>query len=116
VWAVGGDGDTVHWDGSSWIQIPSALNVWLNGVKAISQTNAWAVGNWNSEGSPRDPLRIMHWNGTSWSRYTGVRAEPCILNGVAINPVTHRGWAVGWASGHILILRWNGTDWVRTGT
>jgi hypothetical protein len=59
---------TLHWNGSSWSQIPSpspsttGRNL-LFGASAISTTNAWAVGS-----NPNGTTLILHWNGASWSQ------------------------------------------------
>jgi len=38
----------------------------LNGVSALSPTNAWAVGDYNISPGPLQTL-IEHWDGTQWS-------------------------------------------------
>jgi hypothetical protein len=78
VWAVGyytyytsETGDTgvttliEHWDGSSWIVVPSpnlgTLSNNFGGVAALSATDVWAVG--TNDGR----TLTEHWNGFSWS-------------------------------------------------
>jgi hypothetical protein len=63
----GDDTLTLHWDGTAWTKVPSpnpssAMNV-LEGVSAVSPSDAWAVG---YTVNPEQPL-ILHWNGTAWT-------------------------------------------------
>ncbi|WP_188316618.1 alkaline phosphatase family protein [Solihabitans fulvus] len=78
VWAVGQQTDsagtwhtlTEHWDGTVWSVVPSADpdaggNL-LFGVKAVSGTSVYAVGERSGSGFP-DRALIEHWNGSTWS-------------------------------------------------
>jgi hypothetical protein len=82
----------------------------LNGVSAVSPSDAWAVGSGTS-----GPL-ILHWNGTSWSGVTGPNAPLCHLTGVSMDSAAD-GWAVGNcfpSTGEAtLIEHWNGISWSR---
>jgi hypothetical protein len=90
VWAIGHTGvDTIgaigyhevasepehtlalHWNGTSWAVIPTptvGYGAELAGFSAVSPTDAWAVGEFNT--TKRRPLQyhtlIMHWNGHRW--------------------------------------------------
>jgi hypothetical protein len=44
-WGVGGNGVIGHWDGNSWIQVPSPVTVTLTSIDMVSFSNGWAVGN-----------------------------------------------------------------------
>jgi hypothetical protein len=88
----------------------------LNGVSALSASDAWAVG-YNAAG----PL-IVHWDGTTWSPAgtPGLGgATDATLNAVSmVSPAD--GWAVGSylspgpkGAFSFLILRWNGTSWTQ---
>jgi hypothetical protein len=63
---------TDHWDGRRWTRVPSPSpgprpkNVDLAGVTATSARNAWAVGSWNDNTTPK--TLIEHWNGTTWTQ------------------------------------------------
>lgn len=73
-WVVGSYSDlstgipdtlALHWDGTSWTQVPSPnpsthSNV-LNAVSATTPTDAWAVGSYSNR------TLVLHWDGTSWS-------------------------------------------------
>jgi hypothetical protein len=126
-WAVGNytiDGGSVgqtlieHWNGVAWSVIPSpnvgAGTNGLNGVSAISEHNAWAVGSyWN--GNVAQSL-IEHWNGKAWSVVPSpnVGRGRNFLNAVSARSSTN-AWAVGSHSGRYetraLIEHWNGTAW-----
>lgn len=80
-WAVGqsfdpltGEHDTLilHWDGTSWSQVespnPSSTLNELNGVSALSATDAWAVGRYLDDATGVYKTLMLHWDGTSWSQ------------------------------------------------
>jgi hypothetical protein len=82
----------------------------LNGVAAISASNAWAVGGTGLFASTSMSL-IAHWNGIAWKREPTSAPARSILNGVAATSASNV-WAVGsTGSGKTLILHWNGTSW-----
>lgn len=106
VWAVGyyeisGAVYTLveQWNGSQWSIVPSP-NVQsdssLSAVAALTNSNAWAVGNYaNGQGS-EDAL-IEQWNGSQWSVVTS--PNPGVnnaLNAVTQIPNTTSLWAVGY--------------------
>lgn len=111
-----------RWDGGAWRVVASpplpsdAFSTNLNGVVALSATDAWAVGDYTGSDHTIHPL-IVHWDGVSWKVVTGpdqrgslssvaaagahdVRAAGHILTGDMNNP-------------HMLMLieQWNGTAW-----
>jgi len=127
VWAVGFRGGTknetpietliLHWDGSSWTQIPSP-NVTgganqLFGISAVSANDIWAVG--SVAGAPL----AMHWDGNAWSLVSigvgsGLSTEKLTaVSGAAASDV----WAVGDAKGiftnqtFATMRHWDGTRW-----
>jgi len=127
-WAVGSYVDdatgvertlVLHWDGTSWSQVPSPSRgpqvsvLWS--VSADSATDAWAIGN---EGNGRHSFGFaLHWDGTRWSRVaTPQPSDAVTLRGVtAISPTD--AWAVGGFQNNetfafeSLVLHWNGTAW-----
>jgi hypothetical protein len=130
VWAVGDvlldqDADTTplieHWNGNTWSVVPSpkpsplVQSATLEGVAALSATNAWAAG-WFDDGFNNNPL-IEHWNGTSWSVVanvpTEVGADSTFLHGITAISANDI-WAVGSfdEGGEInLAMHWDGTSW-----
>lgn len=108
-----------HWDGTSWTKSPGLkVQGTLNGVDALSSSNAWAVG---SSQVPKiytyRPL-IAHWNGSTWrpvalpnlGRHSF--GEFADVAGSSATDV----WAVGYRGGGRvnaapLIEHWNGTRW-----
>jgi hypothetical protein len=124
-WAVGaftpsgGQEKTLieHWNGTKWVQVPSpnppgtVSEIGLNGVTAISASDAWAVGTYTT--GTMDKTLIEHWNGTAWKLVVSPNPEPRDdLNAVAATSAGN-AWAVGFrgTSDTTLILRWNGTAW-----
>jgi hypothetical protein len=115
-----------HFNGAAWrpaqTQKPagSAGNA-LNGVAAVSDGSAWAVGTSYRHGRPARTL-IEHWNGTGWTQVPSpspARGGYNTLASVAVLSATN-AWAVGndstgvtssGAKYHPLIEHWNGTAW-----
>ena len=135
-WAVGlgGSGSTqslvLHWDGTSWTRQrspnPAGTSTGkfndLNGVAAVSATDAWAVGTYGHQGlmTPAGKPLVLHWDGTSWTQakapfFGGFSG----LGGVSAVSATNV-WAVGSVNSGpqfiptTLILHWNGTAWTRS--
>jgi hypothetical protein len=112
-----------HWNGAAWSVVQSPATPLdgsdLSGVAAISPTNAWAVGNANSNNDIKLQTLIEHWNGTAWA----IMKSPSPTNGAQLFALTALSatdmWAVGiygnnlgrTLSAHTLIEHWNGTTW-----
>ena len=135
VWTVGYDNyvgnvqQTLaqHWNGSGWSTAvtpngdSNAGNI-LAGVTAVSATDVWAVGNYNTSGNRAINFTLVeHWTGTSWSLVNSPSVNPGIsfntLNAVAAVSATDI-WAVGDYANTIytdaprpLIEHWDGTSW-----
>jgi hypothetical protein len=121
-WAVGwtaasltGSHQTLvlHWNGARWTQMASPAPLMasseLNGVSAISATDAWAVG---------DVVRnlaattlVLHWNGARWVTTPSPSQGSSVLSGVS-DVSARDALAVGSGSSGTLALRWNGSRWV----
>jgi len=105
---------TEHWNGTQWSVVSSpnpGLYNMLNGVAAISATNAWVVGNSESQ------AMIEHWNGTQWNIVSGPipPSQDYFLNGISATSANNV-WAVGSyvpENGLIQTLteHWNGARW-----
>jgi hypothetical protein len=132
VWAVGQyynatskaqDTLILHWTGSAWTQVPSpnpsALGNHLTGVSALSASNAWAVGYYDTTGGGTHTL-ILHWNGSSWTQVPSPDPTPgkSQLHGVSAVS-TSDAWAVGdyfdtaTNVDETLVLHWTGTAWTQ---
>lgn len=111
----------VHWNGTAWTIVPTPTltggsKSTLNGVVALSATNAWAVGRGRNGAALAE-----HWNGTGWSVVpvpTPAGAASSQLSGIsALSPSDI--WAVGSVTTVIgttvqtrtLAEHWNGTTW-----
>ncbi len=62
VWAVGGNGAIVHFDGSGWSTVPSNTKNHLSGIWGTSADDIWAVG-----GGVGGEPNLVHWDGAAWS-------------------------------------------------
>lgn len=121
IWSVGEFYGTMavptlieHWNGKRWSVVsspnPGPYNM-LNGVAAISATDAWVVGNYESQ------TLTEHWNGTQWSIVSGPTppSRDTYLYGVSATSANNV-WAVGSyvpENGLIQTLteHWNGALW-----
>lgn len=109
-----------HWNGSSWSVVTSpnagSGDNALNGITALSPTNAWSVGYSSNNGGPQQTL-TEHWNGSSWSVVSSPTSGslPNSFNSVvAIS--THEVLAAGYnynSQGfqQTLVEQWSGTTW-----
>ncbi len=94
--AVGSQGQTVRWNGVSWVQgVPSSSTL-FNAVRGTSTNQIWAAGHSGI---------IMRWNGDLWASQTSGTSSH--LFGLWLADASNV-WAVG-ASG--TIRKWNGTSW-----
>lgn len=118
VWALGSDGSSpsgdgraliLHWDGSSWQQIPGpgGSAVHFSAVSADSASDAWAVGTTSAR-----PL-IVHWDGSNWTTVTVPGGATAIVGVSALSP--RDVWVAGYSGGiyhaKSLLLHWNGSSW-----
>jgi hypothetical protein len=110
-----------HWDGIAWTIVPTPTltggsKSTLNGVVALSATNAWAVGKGRNGAALAE-----HWNGSAWSVVpvpTPAGASSSQLSGIsALSPGDI--WAVGSVTTVVgttvqirtLTEHWSGTAW-----
>jgi hypothetical protein len=112
-----------------WNVVPSAnagtnANNELNSVSAISATDAWAVGDFETGTSPNfvKKPQVQHWDGASWTLPT---AQPSAIGSgdnalLSVTAVTTTNvWAVGFAkpdnntgtNRNVLIEHYDGTTW-----
>jgi hypothetical protein len=112
-----------HWDGSSWKQVPSPTpgrGRGLNGIAAVSATDAWAVGAYGSNTTHRETTLIEHWDGRTWRRVHSPNPGSPIndneLDGVAATSASD-AWAVGssgpYEDSKAVIEHWDGSAWKR---
>jgi len=111
---------TFHWDGGAWSRKkspnPGTEANYLNGVSAVSPTDAWAVGREDTviAGYGYTRALLLHWNGSAWSTVKGPRFTKGLdyLYGVSALSSSD-AWAPGVKSTQTLILHWDGTAWKR---
>jgi hypothetical protein len=127
VWAVGvvnHESETAflplieHWDGRAWTRVPSpnpgSADTQLDGVSAVSATDAWAVGHYDARQIV--PL-IEHWDGRRWSKVPSPSPDTPFggsdLSGVSAD-AANDAWVVGNVdSAPPLVEHWDGTRWIR---
>ena len=88
----------LRFNGASWsaASLPAAGNDNLQGVKAFSPTDVWAVGSQVPNLASQGRTLVMHWNGSAWSVAASANPDPNsdILH--AIDGVSSTDlWAVG---------------------
>lgn len=96
IWAVGGNGKIIHYDGSSWSESADMGTDEIRGISVLSSDNIWACGLAG---------KIYHYNGTSWSEHTDTGDHG--WNDIKMRS-SNDGWVVG-TEGRI--YRYNGTSW-----
>lgn len=97
LWAVGGGGTALHFDGAEWRQVETRTKEGLIAVKVASPENVWAVGMGGT---------ALHFNGSAWSAIpTGVKST---LRAVAV-----RGDEVWLGGDDGVILHRRGGTWTR---
>ena len=113
---------TMHWNGTRWSIVPSpnpatpspvnGVRQTLNGVVAISPTDAWAVGNTvdtvSGSFQPDRPI-AFHWNGTAWSTTTLPSGKGLLTSVTASSPTSV--WAAGAVGATTVAMHWNGSAW-----
>ncbi|HEX9989870.1 MAG TPA: S-layer homology domain-containing protein [Chloroflexia bacterium] len=128
VWAVGRYHDYIdnvtktlilHWDGTKWSHIPGpnpgSYN-YLASVSAVSSTDVWAVGYYDT-GQPGDDVRhgmLLHWDGASWSHILAPAAVPDESSLTSVEAISSNDvWAVGiyGDAEQTLTLHWDGSSW-----
>lgn len=106
-WAVGNNGTTLHWNGSSWQNIASPTQYNLSGVFMLAPNDVWAVGGWDPV-SQSEVSIILHWDGNTWQ----IVPTPTTLPLSSIYMISSTdGWAVGGKWGESVIIHWDGTVW-----
>lgn len=142
IWAVGdvsrAHGPTQalidHWNGSRWTSVPGPPKNRdsLYGVAALSETNAWAVGETGVTTATGGGLRTVtiHWNGKAWKRVpspnpTSATSASFSDTLAAVAGTSARNvWAVGQYYVHAngtrgsrsLVLHWDGSRWKQVST
>ncbi len=126
VWAVGnhdaggGNSQTLveHWNGTNWSEIPSpnpgTLGNGLQGVAAVSASDAWAVGYYRDSNAIQ--TLVERWNGSSWSVVSSPNAGSSSAELWSVAAVQADDvWAVGdyWdgTARQTLVEHWNGSSW-----
>lgn len=110
VWAVGGDtasgnfdGLILHWDGSSWTQVPAAGAPLLWAVWGSGPNDVWAVGMGGT---------ILHFDGTAWTKKaSGTTRGLNDVWGTGPNNVFAVGGGAAQPPDGSMMLHWNGTAW-----
>lgn len=100
IWAVGGGGTIIRYNGVRWIRVPSGTDAGLLGVWGTSPTDAWAVG---FDGT------IVHWDGMRWGAVPSGTTERLMSVGGSSD---RDAWAVGFGG---TIRRWDGVAWSAVG-
>jgi hypothetical protein len=95
IFAVGGFGSIVHWDGVAWSPLASGTSADLYGVWGSSTRDVYAVGTGGT---------IVHWDGATWSTMTSATTNS--FHGVW-GSGAHDIYAVGFKT----LEHWDGTKW-----
>jgi photosystem II stability/assembly factor-like uncharacterized protein len=102
-WAVGSQGEIVHWDGINWTEYESSVYQDLYSVCMINETDGWIGGYFGT---------VLRWNGTDWNDVSEIYDLGDTHSFVMVDE--NDGWAVG-SSIFGTIHRWDGTNWTDYG-
>lgn len=106
-------GLSLHWDGNQWSEVPipdmGSFRTRLSAVTVTSPTDAWAVGGTFDEGLGLYDLRVLHWDGRSWTDYPLPPVPPLDEpDGFKVSAAApDDAWVVGLG----LSLHWDGKAW-----
>jgi hypothetical protein len=117
----------LHWNGKAWARVdspdPGSSFSVLDGVSAVSASDAWAVGNYSSNKGSTDSTLILRWNGTKWTQVPSPSPNPNssgVNNLAGVSTVSaESAFAAGSSDDAFtgvnlaLIVDWNGTKWAR---
>jgi hypothetical protein len=117
VWAVG-DGSSLHWDGSRWQTVPTAViqgsEPQFFGLAQFGSDDVWAVGTAPSREHGQARGTVQHWDGAAWTDLPVPAVAPVwSLSGIAGSSPADL-WAVGQVHGRQgegLTLHWDGQQW-----
>jgi hypothetical protein len=130
VWAVGAAGSAPlieRWNGTAWSVVASgapagSTGARLRGVKVLSASDAWAVGDYSMSTNPGARTFILRWNGSAWTHVASPNPDSLqnllvAVDGLAANDL----WALGnmgndgYGGDTVagLMLRWNGSTWTQ---
>jgi MYXO-CTERM domain-containing protein len=113
-----------HWNGTSWTIFPTvnpaSSHDDLFGVSAVSSSNVWAVGAYETNSSTNTTATMaQHWNGKSWSKVATVNPSTYSYLYAVTALSSNNVWAVGtyWnfsvGSYLTLVEHYNGSTWAR---
>lgn len=98
IWAVGGIGATMHWDGALWSFVPAPTDQALYTVWGAATDDVWAAGSG----------AMLHWDGAAWSQVAlppGV--DVSALSGTSATDI----WGISNVKPQATAVHWDGTAW-----
>ena len=116
-YAHGSQSLILHWNGSTWSIVPTPIlpyDNYLNGVTALSATDAWAVG-YSRDGLDIQPY-VLHWDGSRWTTASSPHLSSTynfLQTAVAVSPGDV--WAAGYRTVNgrdvTFVEHWDGARW-----
>ncbi len=127
-----------HWNGSTWVVVPSANEPspgggYLSGIECTSDSNCWASGAVTDGSGRASGVLMERWNGAAWADLSSSVPTPSTAGGAILSSISCTGptrcWAVGSAgqfggnsgnSGNsggnnfqpsAFVESWNGASW-----
>ena len=120
-WAVGAGAQVLHWDGNTWKEVlpfhgpgegSGGSTQILYGVDAISDKEAWMVGNMKGIDGKTQPYALQ-WDGTDLVEQNTFPECNCSLNAV-LSLGKDNVLAVGGSDLGAVALHWDGSAWSST--
>lgn len=117
VWAVG-DGQSMHWDGVRWQQVPTAdlsdIDSQLFGLAQIGEAGVWTAGYAVKRDGSRGRGTVQRWDGGVWTALP----MPDVAADWGLAGISGLSDGDAWAVGHTMggpaqgiALHWDGKGW-----
>lgn len=119
-WAVGSEGmsqqsgaavtTALRWNGSAWTDASAGMpSRNLNSIACLNYADCWAVGSANFMnlilgGGPAPVATVVHWNGSSWTNFSGTLPPP--IRGDDLDDVTCTSYDNCWMVGGYTAGKW----------
>ncbi|MHB1914072.1 MAG: pilus assembly PilX family protein [Acidiferrobacteraceae bacterium] len=119
-WAVGSEGmsqqsgaavtTALRWNGSAWTDASAGMpSPNLNSIACLNYADCWAVGSANfmsliNGGGPAPVATVVHWNGSSWTNFSGTLPPP--IRGDDLDDVACTSYDSCWMVGGYTAGKW----------
>lgn len=98
---------------------PSQTRNMLRDIGGTLSADVWTIGSYETNAPAIMKNLVMHWNGSSWTTYTGTDLSTTWNDLWGVTAITANNvWAVGsynaFANTRAQLMHWNGSSWTHT--